>query len=160
MEKRRPRLGAAENPMGRPGPDSPGFLLNQASLAVNRTLDRALADSGITVTGAQWAIISLLESEQADTASDLAKHLGTDVAATWRIVERLVAKGFIEKIEDPEDARVKLLALTTEARKRFADWEAIVARTTQSIMTGLSTKDVAVLIKALQTITDNARNVD
>lgn len=46
----------------------------------------------------------------------LAEHLGTDKAAVTRLVGRLEALGYIERSQDPADARAKLIFATPAAQ--------------------------------------------
>ncbi|MFI8794123.1 TetR family transcriptional regulator [Streptomyces sp. NPDC055105] len=136
-------------------PQSPGFLLNQATLALNKSLDRALLASGLT--SAQWTIVWHLHQDDAKTASEIAKYLGTDVAATWRLVDRLVDKGLVDKKVDPTDSRVRLLELTPKARDRYPEWRATVSETVERLLAGVPPEAQTVLSDTMRTITHNAR---
>jgi DNA-binding MarR family transcriptional regulator len=44
--------------------------------------------------------------------SDLGEHLGVSNAASSQMVEKLVEEGLIERVEDPDDRRMKKITLT------------------------------------------------
>ncbi|HDD55538.1 MAG TPA: MarR family transcriptional regulator [Chloroflexi bacterium] len=44
--------------------------------------------------------------------SDLGEHLGVSSAAASQMLDRLVEEGLITRVEDPEDRRMKRIALT------------------------------------------------
>ena len=44
--------------------------------------------------------------------TDLGEHLGVSSAAASQMLEHLVAEGLIQRIEDPDDRRMKKLSLT------------------------------------------------
>jgi DNA-binding MarR family transcriptional regulator len=46
------------------------------------------------------------------TATDLGHRLGISKQAAGKIVDRLVALGYVERVDDPADARRKLVRLT------------------------------------------------
>src|SRR5215510_9126019 len=48
--------------------------------------------------------------------SDVGDHLGITNAATSQMVQRLVEQGLLERTEDPDDRRVKQVALTARGR--------------------------------------------
>jgi AcrR family transcriptional regulator len=150
-----PRTRQRVDPTPCAEPQSPGFLLNQASLALSKSLDRALLASGLT--SAQWTIVWHLHRNDANTASELAKYLDTDVAATWRLVDRLVDKGLVEKTVDPTDSRARLLELTPKAHERYPEWRTTVAETVERLLTGVPREAQDVLSDALRTIARNAR---
>src|ERR1017187_2197683 len=111
--------------------DSPGFLLNQAVLTLNGSLDRALAPS---LTGAQWTAVWLLHERRISTASELARAVGTDVAAAWRLAGRLADKGYLARSPDPADRRAVQLSLTPAAVEACPAWRATVAATLAGLL--------------------------
>lgn len=46
------------------------------------------------------------------TASEVGRRLGVSKQAAGKTVERLVAMGYVERVDDPRDARSKLVRLT------------------------------------------------
>ncbi|KPI00956.1 transcriptional regulator, MarR family [Actinobacteria bacterium OK074] len=134
--------------------DSPGFLPNQAVLALNGAQDRALAPLG--VTGAQWTVIYLLHEERARTVNDLARALGTDSGATSRLVGRLVDKGLVVRDGEPGATRRTPLALSAEARQRYPRMRATVAATLAGLTEGIPARSLVQLGDTLKTIIDNA----
>src|ERR1019366_8527407 len=113
--------------------DSPGFLLNQAVLTLNGSLDRALAPS---LTGAQWTAVWLLHERRISTASELARAVGTDVAAAWRLAGRLADKGYLARSPDPADRRA-------------------VAATRAGLLDDVATEDLPILNRVLVRIVAN-----
>src|SRR5438128_11035269 len=83
--------------------DSPGYLLNQAVLALNGALDRALAPLG--VTGAQWTVNYLLHEQRAQTVNAVARAVGVDSGAASRLVGRLIDKRLVVRDGEPGATR-------------------------------------------------------
>ncbi|MFE3885466.1 MarR family winged helix-turn-helix transcriptional regulator [Streptomyces lydicus] len=77
------------------------------------------------VHGFAFARISLGEV----TTADLAEHLGVTKQAAAQLVEELVRKGYVQRRPHPQDARARLLELTTRGRAatRAADQAARAA---------------------------------
>ncbi len=138
----------------RPG-DSPGFLLNQAVLALNGALGRALAPLG--VTGAQWTVIYLLHERRAETVNDLARALGVDSGAASRLVGRLIDKGLVVRDGDPGSTRRAPLALSAQAQQRYPQLRSTVAATVAELTDGISTGRLVELGDTLQIFIGNAR---
>lgn len=57
-----------------------------------------------------------LYHQGAGSVNQLAKHLGVTKAAVSQLLDPLLAAGLIERSENPEDRRMKLIALTDEGR--------------------------------------------
>jgi MarR family transcriptional regulator for hemolysin len=108
-----------------------------------------------SLTGAQWAVIYLLHEKRVSTVSQLARALGADVAATWRLVGRLVDKGYVARRPDPADRRVVRLDLIPAALDAYPAWRATVAATLDRLLEGVATEDLLVFDRVLSGIIAN-----
>ena len=90
--------------------DSIGYLLGRSRLKLVKSVDLALADSGIT--GQQGAILMLLAQGRYRTAADISREMFMDSASTTRIVDRLVKRGLLQRHPCEHDRRVVMLELT------------------------------------------------
>jgi DNA-binding MarR family transcriptional regulator len=72
------------------------------------------------LTAMQWKPLLMLRTGQADTAAGLARLNCSDNGAMTRMLDRLEAKGLIERVRSATDRRVVHLALT-KAGERIAD---------------------------------------
>ncbi|MBV9566733.1 MAG: MarR family transcriptional regulator [Hyphomicrobiales bacterium] len=68
------------------------------------------------MTRAQWVILSWLERQSGISQSDLAGLVEVEPITVCRLVDRLEARGLVERRPDPKDRRVKRLHLTSKAR--------------------------------------------
>lgn len=69
-----------------------------------------------TLTGAQARLLGLLSLEPLPMRR-LAQKLRCEPSNVTGIVDRLEARGLVERLPDPKDRRVKLAAATTEGRR-------------------------------------------
>lgn len=85
---------------------------------VVQTLDRELRDAH-GVTFAEYDVLLRLgrTPERALRMSDLADRVLLTPSGVTRLVDRLTARGLLERQTDPEDARVALASLTTEGSR-------------------------------------------
>ena len=82
-------------------------------------LDGAFQSSGLT--DAAWRpLLHLHHLGDGIRQKDLAASLGIEGPSLTRILDQLIARGFIERIEDARDRRAKLLTLSTQGRKMVA----------------------------------------
>lgn len=104
--------------MATPDPDRPGFLLPLLLLAGFRTLiddlHAELARQGHPDLRPLHGFV-LQAVGNGTTASELGQRLGVSKQAAGKTVDRLVALGYLERADDPADARRKLVRPTTGA---------------------------------------------
>jgi DNA-binding MarR family transcriptional regulator len=90
--------------------ESVGFWLRGLTVMMRNEIEWRMARHG--VTAAQWHPLFLLKLGKASTALELARDCGIDAGATTRMVDRLVAKGLVERVRSDSDRRVVHLGLT------------------------------------------------
>lgn len=95
---------------------------------VNQKKDRLLNEylSPLDVTATQFSVLCAIHREGSITPVELKKVLSVDLGALTRMLERLVCKGWAERLPNPADRRGVLLQLTAqgatlceECRTRF-----------------------------------------
>jgi DNA-binding MarR family transcriptional regulator len=92
--------------------ESMGYLLHQLGASMRREVESRMAELGLT--DAQWKPLWMLKMGRADTAFELAREMSIDAGAMTRMVDRLAAKGLIERMRSETDRRVVHLRLTPE----------------------------------------------
>ncbi|WP_166982974.1 MarR family winged helix-turn-helix transcriptional regulator [Paramicrobacterium fandaimingii] len=80
-------------------------------LAALTLFHQAAADS-VGLTGADYQASNLLDLDGPMPSSELARRLGLSLAATTRLVDRLIEKGIARRAEDPSDRRRAVIAHT------------------------------------------------
>ena len=127
--------------------------LYRAQVAVLRQLRAEFPDGGTSLT--EYDVLFNL-SRQAGHAlriRDLNKHLLLTQPSVSRMLDRLVARGFIAKSGDPDDARGTVVTLTESG---YAEFRRVGIRHSRSIaqtMTVLTPGE----LRALTEITDKLR---
>jgi DNA-binding MarR family transcriptional regulator len=79
---------------------------------------RVIDESGLTF--AQMKALVELQSPGEHTVTALSEHLGISAASASRAADDMVRKRLVTRVEDSNDRRVKLLALTAKGQ-RLAD---------------------------------------
>jgi len=84
-----------------------GQLMYRVRAAQMNALDQALAQdadlAALEISAAQYVIISVLARRGVDSAAQLCKDLSYDPGAMTRMIDRLEAKGLIQRHRCPED---------------------------------------------------------
>ena len=87
------------------------FWLHRLSATVMKRFEAALDQHDITV--AQWNLLLFIAREEDCLPGKLVALAGIDGAAVTRGVDRLVARGYVERIYDLNDRRSVRIMLTT-----------------------------------------------
>ncbi len=95
--------------------DALGFNMNRAGILLRRELMRALEKYGMTPE--QWMVMATLWTTGAPiNQSEIAQLTMKDKHTVSRIIQRLERDGWIEKKNDPQDARITIIRPTRKAQ--------------------------------------------
>ena len=129
-------------------------LVNLVTL-MRRGVELRMAAHGLT--DAQWKPLWLLQSGQATTANELARRMDVDAGAITRLVDRLEAKGLIERLRSAADRRVVHLRLTDAGLAASAEVPHVLASVNNDLLQGFSEADWKQLRKLLERLSANAQ---
>ncbi|MFC5477277.1 MarR family winged helix-turn-helix transcriptional regulator [Massilia suwonensis] len=82
----------------------------------------------------------------------LADALGLEPSSLVRVVDLLIDSGLIERHEDPQDRRARILQLTEEGRTRAAQMEEALIPFRRSVFEGVSPQDIDACLRVLTSI--------
>lgn len=116
--------------------DSVGYLLHQVVTSMRRHIEQAMAAHDLTA--AQWLPLWKLARDGACTAQQLAREVDIDAGAATRLVDRLVAKGLVERQRAPGDRRVVMLQLTPAGQAVAAQVPRVLAEVNNTYLRGFS----------------------
>jgi DNA-binding MarR family transcriptional regulator len=134
-----------------------GSLVHQVARELSTALDRQLAPFDLT---AQQAALLLRAARQETSPSQLKALLGTDTAGMTRLLDRLEAKGLLNRRRHPEDRRSIVIELTEQARALVPRVAPIFRRVNGQLLAGFAEPDVQQLTTTLQRMLDNLRGTD
>jgi len=103
--------------------NSLGALLHDVAHLLRTTIDRNVGPYNLT--RAKWLALGVLSRKEGLTQTELANELELGVATVGRLVERLEARGFLERRLDPLDARVKRVYIRDAARPELDELEQV-----------------------------------
>lgn len=86
----------------------------------------------------QMATLYVLDSGTSPTVGELAEHLGRSTSVTSRLIDQMVTRGWVDRVEDAEDRRAKRLGITASGRKFLRDFEGVRAQAQREVMTYLT----------------------
>lgn len=129
--------------MSSPEPLDFGVLLNVAFVAFKEALDADLAAAGFDDIGTSFGYVFRLLAEAPCNLSELAVQLGMSSPGALKVVDDMVAKGYVSRSADAEDRRVKRLELTDRGRTALGRARSFHAKYEQALVQRLGTRQVA-----------------
>ena len=93
---------------------SVGFKLTKARNLITAEMDTALRD--LDITSPQMGILNAMKRGLASTPFELSKLLSVDTGLMTRMLDKLEAKGLLERSRSADDRRVVNLVLTQKGQ--------------------------------------------
>ncbi|MFZ5690333.1 MAG: MarR family winged helix-turn-helix transcriptional regulator [Pseudomonadota bacterium] len=125
----------------------PGHLIRRAQqIAVAIFIEECAA---FDLTPVQYAAMVAIQENEGIDATRLSAQIAFDRSTLGNVLERLEARGLIERYASADDKRIKLLKLTAQGRTVTRRAEAAVRRTQDRILAPLAPKDRRVLLELL-----------
>ena len=122
-----------------------GDLRAQVS-RINYQLKASARASGVTPT--RMTVLATLAQQDGCSSGDLAERLGISPGSMTRLVEVLVAAGWVNRERDDSDHRAQRLLLTDEGRRLLASIRADGTSKLRERMSHLSSDELAALAAA------------
>ena len=110
------------------------------------------------MTRAQWVILSRLERQPGMSQNEMAAICEVEPITVARLVDRLEARGLVERRSDPSDRRIRRLHLLPAAKPILETINDARETMNERITAGLDQDTRNTLIDALLTIKENLAN--
>lgn len=108
----------------------------------SRVIERlALVMGERNLSFSQVAALHIIDREHTVPIQEISQRLNLSISATSRLVDDLVKQGLIDRNEDKENRRSKILTLTTEGLKFLNHVSLERTRIFKSILKSLSSND-------------------
>ena len=147
MTQRKPRVTAAPSSSFELEAQ-PGHLIRRLQqIAVAIFLDEA-AESGLTPV--QFAALEAVAVRPRIDQRALARQIGLDASTIGGVIDRLEARGLLERVTTPDDRRVRLLSVTKDGHAALAAVKPSVLRAQARILAPLPAREQAVFMRLLR----------
>jgi DNA-binding MarR family transcriptional regulator len=133
--------------------ESIGYLIKHAQLALNRTIDKKMAQMDLTAL--QWAPLLLIAHEKARTAAELSRCAGVETSTMTRMLDRLESKNLIIRKRCEKDRRIIYLELTEIGKEFATKVPYFIAESFNAHLRGFSQDEVNTLKTLLRRIKAN-----
>ncbi len=107
-----------------------------------------LAENGLSMWG--YSVLVALDRSSIRTQAALAEAIGADKTRIIAVLDELQEKGLIERVPDPDDRRVRLLAITEAGRRVKNRTQTAIQRGEERWLGTLSPSDRTTFLRVLQ----------
>ena len=120
---------------------------------MRREVEARMAPHGLT--DAQWKPLWALGTGRATTVNELARVMDVDASAVTRLLDRLEAKGLVERVRSAEDRRVVQLRLTPSGREAAGVVPQVLLGVNQDFLRGFDDAEIRQLLDWLSRMAAN-----
>jgi DNA-binding MarR family transcriptional regulator len=137
------------------------FRLYQCSNLLHKNGARHVADFGATTQ--QWAVLGALSRPSVRatgmTVKSLVEYLLLSRQNLTAVLERLEARGWIDRVKDPEDGRNRLIRMTAEGSRNWGAMQAPIEAFYAGALTAFSEPEQARLCEMLDRLKNGLNEV-
>lgn len=123
------------------------FLLHDVARLLRVEGDKRARSHGMT--RAQWGILIWLERQPGISQKELSELLEVEPITVARLIDRLEARGMVERRPDPRDRRIWRLHLLPQAYGVLHEIDQQRAEITRNLTAGIDQDDLATMTEAL-----------
>jgi MarR family transcriptional regulator for hemolysin len=140
--------------MEEPRPDRNfGFLVHDVARLMRTAYDRRTRTLGLTRS--QWWVLNHLYFNEGISQSELADLLDIEKPSLGRLLDRLAAKGWLERRRDPDDRRIRRVYLTGEVQEIMRSLRVLAADLRAEALDGLGEAERKRLLEMLLVVKGN-----
>lgn len=131
-----------------------GYLMRRVISSIRSQADAQLSTHGLTYV--QWLpLLKLSHCTTPPTVATLARDLETDPAAMTRVLDRLEAKGLVQRERSSADRRVVQVCLTPEGQAVAAQVPPVLADVLNTHLSDFSPEEWQLLLQLLRRMLAN-----
>jgi MarR family transcriptional regulator, transcriptional regulator for hemolysin len=127
-----------------------GVVISDVARLLRTEFDRRVRRLGIT--RAQWLVLTRLHRRPGASLSELAEMMEVEKATAGRMIDRLVANGWVERRTARGDRRVKQVYLTDDAERVHKRIWRVAEETVEAALADLSQRESRQLMDLLSRI--------
>jgi MarR family transcriptional regulator for hemolysin len=136
---------------------SPLRLIGRITRGFTRIADGGLREFGFAV--GQLPVLVSLKKRKALSQAELARIAQVEQPSMAQLLARMERDGLVERVDDPDDGRSRLISLTPLAAKRLPKAKALMDAHAQDALAGFSADEVAQLAALLERLNANVERM-
>jgi DNA-binding MarR family transcriptional regulator len=111
------------------------------------------------LTPAEMRLLILFKHERYLTVKDIARRLDVAKSRVTKIIDGLIEKKLIQRIHDPEDARIKLISLSPAGQKKFNVVEFFIKDIHHNLVVNLKSEERQSVLASLELLRSSMESV-
>ena len=127
------------------------ITMTQVSRSYKAACDKVAAQYGLTQAIA-WPIVAISRMGEGVRPGVIADAVGIEPSSVVRLIDTLAASGLIERRDDANDRRAKLIFLTPEGRKKVREIDSALVPLRRELLQGLTEKELDVCMHVFKTL--------
>ncbi len=133
--------------------DSFGYIISINAKLIKRQLEGKIKKYDIT--SAQWSVLKLLSVENNLTQVEIAYKLKADIVTIGLIIDRLVKKNMLQKVQDEKDRRAYKISIADHVRDIVGIIEEEAVKCNEVALDNFTDKEVETLFFLLNKVLHN-----
>lgn len=122
--------------------------IKRLHLLMTRLVDESLRPYGLA--RGQWQVLAYVHEAGTLSQRRLQESLKIESATLTVIVDLLVAKGWLDRLPDPDDGRVRLLRLTPDGAERWKHVPDPIAQVEHTMLADLDAAQRSIVADAVE----------
>lgn len=131
-----------------------GLLQARAYRTLNRAFSAYLASVSLSLS--EWALLGLLRIHGRMTHVELASELDVTPTMATKLVTRLEASGYLDRVADSGDNRVKFVEIAAAGNKLIDQIEPHLRRRMARLMSGVEQPNLVAYLGVLAYLADSS----
>ncbi|KYK28999.1 hypothetical protein AYK20_06260 [Thermoplasmatales archaeon SG8-52-1] len=122
--------------------------------------DKTNVGNKFGITGVQLMTLHFIKHNNNCKTSEIANFLSVSAPDATRIVETLVKKGFVERINDEKDRRIIRLLIKEEGKKVVETIKQELALSFSKILEKINEEDAKALLRGMKALSNALKELD
>jgi len=134
-----------------------GFVLNRASFALDRHLNRAFAREGLDRFSASYlGVMKCLWEKDGQSLTELAMGIGLEASSMTGLIDRMEKASLVKRRSDIRDRRVWRIHLTERGRSIRPSAHRVIEDSYDELTDGISASDLQTIVRGLLKFIENS----
>lgn len=134
------------------------YAVHDLARSMRRWIEGNIATPGLTMP--QLRAVAQLCKQDGISQAALAALIDSDPMTLSGIVERLEAKGLVERMPDPNDSRAKIVRVTDAGLELYQQLKATVAEANEQMFEGISEEERRITFDVIARVNANLKSTD
>ncbi|MGO3707134.1 MAG: MarR family winged helix-turn-helix transcriptional regulator [Mesonia hippocampi] len=131
------------------------LLIGRTPHAFNRALGTSFKKNKIEISKEHWSILAILREKNGCSQQYLAQKSFRDRPSISRLIDKMEKDGLVERRNDKNDRRLKLIFLTSAGKSLEKKIIPLVHKTIKKALTGIDNENIMIIKETFEKINQN-----